>query len=258
MKDFNRLVRVLADARKHGQQIENMEGLENLETEEQAIEVMRQVADMLGWERRGWKIAATNSILQQKLRTSQPVCGITFSRHYTTSPATLPRHTLLDPVIECEFFFTMAQALPPRQDDYTTEEVSQAVGSVHIGFEIAECRFPRRKLPSSLYIYADGFASGHYVIGTSVNDWPSRLRCGVPVMLSRNGDALAEGISCDVMGNPINAVAWLANRLNRVGLGLQAGEVISSGSCNILVPGRQGDHFIALFGDIGTVELSLT
>ncbi len=218
---------------------------------------MLDVAQATGWERRGWKIAATNPMLQQKLRTRGPVCGATFGRFHQSAPAVLRRDELLDPIIECEFFFTLAQPLPPRVLAYAEDEVAAAVGAVNAGIEVAECRYPRLALPPAWYVYADGFASGRYIHGPAVPAWRARLDAGVGVALWRNGRPMGQGRSSDVMGHPLRAVHWLANRLREAGVALNAGDVISSGSCNILAAARAGDHYVADFEDVGEIVLDV-
>ena len=251
------LIRMLAQARRLGRQVQGVQDLYVIGTEEQAFQLMLDVAREVGWERRGWKIAATNPLMQQKLRTNGPVCGATFSRFHQSQPAVLRRDELLDPVIECEFFFTLGLSLPPRSAPYGEDEVEAAVAAVNIGIEVAECRYPRHALPTAWYVYADGFASGRYIHGPTLPRWSSRLDAGIGVTLLRNGQTLGQGSSNDIMGHPLRSVLWLANRLRVAGVGLRAGDVISSGSCNILASARAGDHFQAQFHGVGSVTLDV-
>ena len=55
------------------------------------------------------------------------------------------------------------------------------------------------------------------------------------------------------MGNPINAVAWLANKLHEYGVTPQAGHVILSGSFIKAIPFQAGDNVEALFNGLGEV-----
>jgi 2-oxopent-4-enoate/cis-2-oxohex-4-enoate hydratase len=54
-----------------------------------------------------------------------------------------------------------------------------------------------------------------------------------------------------VQGSPANAVAWLANTLGRLGIGLKAGEVILSGSQSPLIPVKAGDSLRCDVGGLG-------
>lgn len=251
------LVRTLAQARRQGRQVQGVEAIYAIDDEEQAFRLMLDVALAVGWERQGWKIAATNRMLQRKLRTQGPVCGATFRRFHQRAPAVLRRDELLDPVIECEFFFTLGKPLPPRTCVYGEDEVAEAIGAVHAGIEVAECRYPRKALPAAWYVYADGFASGRYIHGPAISDWRARLDQGIDVTLWRNGQRLGRGSSNDVMGHPLRSVHWLANRLRTAGVPLRAGDVISSGSCNILAAARAGDRYMADFGGVGSVVLDM-
>ncbi len=251
------LVQALAQARASGRQVTDVEKLFEINGEVCAFEVMVDVAESLAWTQSGWKIAATNARLQERLRTAGPVCGITFAQFHTFQPATLARSALLDPVIECEFFFVIGQDLPPTAAPYTLDEVTSAVRDVRIGIEVAECRFPNRQLPAPLYVYADGFASGRYIHGASVPDWNRRLRDGIDVTLMRNGQVHGQGSSRDVMDNPLHAVTWLSNWLGARSMGLRRDDIVSSGSCNILAAARTGDKFLARFADIGEVAVEI-
>ena len=56
-----------------------------------------------------------------------------------------------------------------------------------------------------------------------------------------------------VMGNPINAVAWLATKLHEYGVALEAGHVVLSGSFIKAIPFEPGDTVVALFDTLGEV-----
>src|SRR6185312_9130006 len=72
------------------------------------------VAQRLGWETLGWKIAGTTAAVRAKLRLGTPIYGRTFRRFACESPAHLRAGELLDPLVECEFFVTLATGLPAR------------------------------------------------------------------------------------------------------------------------------------------------
>jgi len=47
-------------------------------------------------------------------------------------------------------------------------------------------------------------------------------------------------------------VVWLANTLSRLGIGLQAGEIILSGALGAMVPVKTGDNLRVTIGGIGS------
>ena len=71
--------------------------------------------------------------------------------------------------------------------------------------------------------------------------------------LAINGIIEQSGVASAVMGNPINAVAWLANKLHEFGVVTEAGHVILSGSFIKAVPFAAGDSIVAQFDRLGEV-----
>ena len=71
--------------------------------------------------------------------------------------------------------------------------------------------------------------------------------------LSINGIVEQSGVAAAVMGNPINAVAWLANKLHEFDVVPEAGHVILSGSFIKAIPFEPGDTVVALFDRLGEV-----
>ena len=77
----------------------------------------------------------------------------------------------------------------------------------------------------------------------------------VPV-LAINGTIEESGVASAVMGNPINAVAWLANKLHEYGVTPEPGHVILSGSFIKAIPFKPGDSVVALFDQLGEVTFT--
>ena len=170
----DRLAAMLVAARREPRQIRGLPPELVPATSADGYRVNAKVAEGLGWEPLGWKIAATTPVMQQRLRTKEPIYGHTYARFLMSPPVILARAELLEPLIECEFFFRLGAALPARAKPYTRDEVADAVAAVHAGVEIAECRFPRDELPPISAVLADGAASGRYVLGPEIANWRAR------------------------------------------------------------------------------------
>lgn len=249
------VVAALAHARRTGTQIHGKAPEWDLADDAAGVQAMFAVADQLAWPRLGWKIAATHPDLQARLRTDGPVFGITYTRFLRMAPAVVSHRQLLDPVIECEFAFRIGRELATKEGDHDFQDLAAVVASVMPCIEIAECRFARGALPPPRYIMADGFASGWYVLGEPIADWQQKMANGIGVQLLRNGQPHSHGTSTDVMGHPLLSVVWLANALRRLGRRLEAGALVSSGSCNILCRAAQGDRFEARYDGCASVVL---
>ncbi|MCY1537010.1 2-hydroxyhexa-2,4-dienoate hydratase [compost metagenome] len=118
-------------------------------------------------------------------------------------------------------------------------------------FEIVDSRIRDWKIRIQDTV-ADNASSGVFVLGDAAVD-PRQLDLGtVGMTLEKNGEIVATGAGAAALGHPANAVAWLANTLGRLGIGLKRGEVILSGSLAAMVPVAAGDQLRISLGGIGS------
>ncbi len=253
--DRDELANRLAEARRSSRQINNLLTRLIPPDTDEAYRVNALVADRLGWQQLGWKIAATTETVRTKLGTAGPIYGRTFTKFRYASPIHLKHAELLDPLVECEFFITLGRDLGPRETPWSMPEILDAIAMVHAGIEVAECRFPMCALPPLPAILADGSASGRYVFGGAIEDWRAGLQSR-RVSLEVDGKEVRRGTGADVMGDPIAPLLWLTEERRRFGDGLKAGESVSTGSMTGMLPIRPGQHVLARFGKSETVEIS--
>lgn len=251
---LDELADLLAAARRDARQIAQLDAALVPATTSDAYRVNSAVAERLGWEPLGWKIAATTEAVRQRLKTDGPIYGRTFRRFRCDSPTRLQRSELLDPLVECEFFVTLGRSLPVRNRPWSEVEVKDSVSTVHAGIEVAECRFPSAALPPLPAILADGSASGRYVFGGVIENWQAGLAT-IEVRLEVDGRELRRGTGADVMGDPLRPLHWLAEQRRRFGDGLRAGETISTGSITGMLPVRAGQRVVGRFGSVAQVEI---
>jgi 2-keto-4-pentenoate hydratase len=70
-----------------------------------------------------------------------------------------------------------------------------------------------------------------------------------------NGEVAGEGTGADVLGHPHHALAWLANHLAARGDGLEAGQLVLTGSLVKTVWLKEGDRVRMELDGLGTVEV---
>src|SRR5262245_297565 len=97
------LADLLVEARRDERQLDGLAGDLVPETAADAYAVNRAVAERLGWEPLGWKIAGTTANVRGKLGLEGPIYGRSFRRFKCASPARFKHAELLDPLVECEF-----------------------------------------------------------------------------------------------------------------------------------------------------------
>lgn len=250
------LADILIAARREGRQVRDLPPELIPATHAEGYRINELVAQGLGWPPLGWKIAATTPVMQKRLRTDQPIYGRTYMQFEVASPVRFRHADLLDPLVECEFFFRLCRSLPSRAAPYNMEEVADAVASVHAGIEIAECRFPMDALPPIPAVLADGAASGRYVVGPAIDDWRRRDLASMQVELAVNGTVRRSGTGADVMGHPLAPLVWLANVRAAWGDGLAAGALVSTGTATGMLPAMPGDRMIASFGGTTAVQVA--
>ncbi len=249
------LARLLASLRREGRQQSGLDQRLVPPDKPTAYRVAHMVEEELGWDVAGWKIAAMKEGLQRELRTDSPIYGRVFAPFLMQSPASVEHARQCSPIPEVEYQAVLGIDLPPRAKPYTIEEVSEAVASLHPGIELAECRFVHdAAFPPLTAILADGAGSGTVVYGAAIADWQRRDIAGQEVMLRCNGTLRRTGKAAELLDHPMVPVTWLANELSRTGIGMKAGQVISTGTLTGMLRPKPGETFVADFGPFGTVE----
>lgn len=250
------LARLLATLRKEWRQQSGLDARLLPPDKETAYRIARMVEEELGWEVAGWKIAAMKADLQKALRTDSPIYGRVYAPLIKQSPVTVEHARQCSPIPEVEYQALLGADLPPRDTPYGFAEVREAVASLHPGVELAECRFVHdAAFPPLPAILADGAGSGTIAYGSPIEHWRERDIVGQEVVLTCNGAPRRKGTAAIALDHPIVPVTWLANELSRAGIGLKAGQMISTGTLTGMLRPKAGETFVADFGPFGTVTV---
>lgn len=223
--------------------------------------VQAEVARLSGQPCVGWKIAATSLAGQRHINVDEPLAGrLLVDRVFaagTEAANSIDLEGNLLRVVEAEFAFRMARALPVRDaaaGAYTVDEVMSAVADLHLAIEIPDCRFTDFLHVGAPSLIADLACASWWIVGDAVTtDWRSIDLAAHRVTAYRNGAAAAEGIGSNVLGDPRVALTWLANELCTYGDGLLAGDYVTTGTCVVPVPCAPGDAFVMDFGVLGKI-----
>jgi 2-oxo-3-hexenedioate decarboxylase len=75
------------------------------------------------------------------------------------------------------------------------------------------------------------------------------------VVLEKNGEIVAMAAGAAVLGQPLAAVAMLANHLATRGQSIPAGSLILTGGVTEAIAVAPGDQILVRFQDLGTVSM---
>ena len=252
-----RLAGLLYQASRDGSLVPRSEG-DCLESVETAYAVQRMASGMAGLSKVGWKVGATSVEPQRLLGAKEPATAPMFGPNCMTSPATVAVFAHQSPCVEGEFAFLFSSALLPRDEDYTMEEVLEVVESVLPAIEVVGCRFEGGfDGLGALRLVADSTAHTAFVVGSPSAEWRSMDLNSHRASMFRNGEKISEGTGANVLDGPLSVLLWTANHLSRLGDSIEAGEVVTTGTCTGITPVSPGDVAVADFGSLGKVELRI-
>lgn len=205
----------------------------------------------------GYKIGLTTAAAQQALQVDRPIHGRLLSSFCHASPGSLAPQQFFMRAVEAEIAFRMgadllsgsAGASIPR------EAVIEAVAAVLPSIEIADSRYRPGSGAGAAAIVADNAFAGHWVHGADTSAWRDLDLPGLGVRLFVDGQRVREGTGAAVLGDPVNALVYLANALARRGGGLRKGDVVSAGSLTAPLIMTSGRLVEADFDGLGRVEV---
>ena len=207
----------------------------------------------------GYKIAYTTVALQQASGISEPVAGVILTKNVRHSPAVLDPVDFLEPGIECEVGVRLARDLPASGAPYDRDAVSDAVEAVMTAFEVVDNRRTQGQDTQTqlLTTISSNILNAGVVLGEPVSDWRGIHLAGCRGYMKINDELVGEGVGSDVMGHPLEPLAWLANALAGHGKELKAGMVVITGS--IVSPKwlKSGDSALIEIEGLGQAELSV-
>ena len=192
--------------------------------------VQRQVADLLGAQPPGgFKIGATTKQMQDYLGLSGPAAGFVPKSSLNPSGLELAFVNFLGVGVECEVAVRLGADLPPGP--CTAERAAGAVAEVMAAIEIVEKRYGDLAELGTPTLIADQVFHASGVLGRGVTNWRGIDLDAVHGEIFVDGTSRGGGFGRDLLGHPMNALAWLAaSPAAEVFGGLRAGQVIWLGS----------------------------
>ena len=203
---------------------------------------------------KGLKIGLTSQAMQEMLGVYTPDYGFILDTmlFQETEPVSIER--FLQPKVEFEIAFVFKKAL--KGPNVTVEDVIDATDYVVPSVEIIDSRIADWKIKFEDTV-ADNGSSAGAILGkkaTPLHEIDDIT--AIQMRVFKNDELIDEATSAAVLGNPLNAVVWLANELSAYGVSIESGMFVLSGALSKAVSFEAGDSFEADFGVLGKVRAS--
>ena len=177
----------------------------------------------------GYKIGLTTPIMQKLCGVDEPCYGAIFASEVHHRRAELAVKSYCRLGIETEIAVRLGEDL---RHDY-------------------------KRLSAAAMVAGNVWNAGA-VIGTPATDWRRLDLASVTARLTIDGGEIGNGKGGDVMGNPLNALAWLAGKLAAAGTPLRRGMIVLTGSMVPIQFPSASDHALVEVEGLGTAELAAT
>lgn len=211
--------------------------------------VRRLLADG-GGRQVGYKIGLTSKPMQEMLGVDQPDYAPVLSSMVYEDGHAVPLDRYIQPKVEAEICLVLDR--PLQGPGVTGIEARNAIGGAVAAIEMVDSRIQDWKL-TLVDTVSDLASSGATIMSSRVvplDDWQPRL---TGMVVSHNGRVVDSGAGAAALGDPVAAVAWLANTLAPYDVTLEPGWFIMTGSLHRAFEVAPGDVVRAEFDRLGAV-----
>ena len=229
--DPHRTAALLHAARQRRERVTPLPADEAPTSESEAAAAQRALAERTGAATPGgFKIGATARRMQEYLGLTGPAAGFMAMGGLHPDGATLRFGDFVHPGVECELAVRLRRNLPPGP--CTAEEAADAVGELFAAIEIVENRYVDLVAVGTPTMIADQVFHAAAILGEpGARDWRELDVGALPGRMTVDGHVRGEGVGADLMGHPLNCLAWLAGSTVADAFGgLTAGQVVMLGS----------------------------
>lgn len=202
----------------------------------------------------GMKVAATSQAIYEQFGLDAPLFGYLRESHRIPNGGSKPAMAFMNPHFETEMAFLLKSDL--AGPGVSQEDALAAVEGVMGAFEVNDSRTDDWSKVGKLEIVADSCLIGAFVVSDDPVSPEGMDLAEVSVVVRRNGEVMAEAKGSEILGHPLNSLAWLANTIGERGMSLKARQVVLSGSMTRATHVEPGDTVEAEYDKLGKVSVS--
>ena len=175
----------------------------------------------------GYKVAYASKAAQAQFGMSEPASGPFFLLQRVPNGSRLPADAFMEIMLETEVAFTLGKRIDRPLKSVAA--LKPYVKWVHAAFDAGEYRFAADAKTQPQDMVASGVGAHCFVLGPAVDPRKVKIET-LTLKLARNGEMLRESAATNVMGSPWNSLLWMANHAVKLGIALEPGTVVLSGT----------------------------
>jgi 2-keto-4-pentenoate hydratase len=199
----------------------------------------------------GRKIGLTSPAVQKQLGVGEPDYGALFDSMAVCDGEEISLARLMQPKAEAEIAFVLKKDLA-----FACNTVADIVGAIDYAvaaIEVVGSRIANWDIRLEDTV-ADNASSAMFVLGTRPVALSRLDLAGCKMVMKVHDEAVSKGAGSACLGNPLNAMRWLANTMSRLGTPLRAGDVVLSGALGPMVAVAGPTTFTAEIEGLGSVR----
>lgn len=202
----------------------------------------------------GAKIGLTSKAVQQQLGVDQPDFGWLCDSMQIPNGGSVSMSELMQPKAEAEIAFTLSRDVDENMNG-DIQKIAAYIQCAVASIEIVGSRVKDWDIRIADTI-ADNASASHYVLGEMELPLKDIDLESARMTLNKNGMVASEGMGKACLGNPLNAVCWLADTMLEMGTPLKKGSIILAGALGPMLAVEAGDEVTASIDGLGTVSVS--
>jgi 2-oxo-3-hexenedioate decarboxylase len=246
-------VRILLDAEAERREVERIDP-DNALSEDEAYRLQFQGIDAKvagGDSVIGLKTGLTSRAKQETMGVHQPIFGHLLHSTVVPEGAPVSCAELIHPRAEPELAFLLERDLA---GPVTAAQACHATALVFPAVEIIDSRFLNFKFGLSDVI-ADNTSASRVIFGSAfLKPTDADLRL-IGMVYAKNGIVESTAAGAAILGNPWEALAWLARRASELGRPLRAGHTVLAGALADAVFVNPGDSVRVEFDKLGSLTV---
>jgi len=199
----------------------------------------------------GWKVGSTSQAVMEQLKIGEPIFGcMTTGSHYSCLRE-VRASDFCKLAVEGEIAFVMGK--PLKGPGVTNSDVMMATAGIMGAVELVDSRIKDWSVNISEAV-ADNSLHAGVIMGPCIRALSDLDLRHEGVVMSKNGRLLASACGAEALGNPIDIVAWLANKLAEYERELKQGDIVLTGSLTKFFFVEPGDVMSVTYSNLGSIQ----